>query len=99
MYHAETQDQVFSESSGARRLEREFMACMVKCSLAWCERWPKVDTVILDPPEHDEDEETDVEELPVEGEPDETPSDPEEVEDGTSGDGEPSGGYRYNSFL
>jgi len=95
VYHAESKDQVFSESKGARRLEQEFMACMVQCSKAWCQRWPTVDTVILDPPEPDEDED----EIPTDEPEAEEEDEPQEVEDGTTGDGETSGGYRYNSFL
>jgi len=96
MYQKDYRYEVSGESLQAHALAAEFMACMMECSQAWCDRWPKVDTVILDPPEPDEDED----EIPMdEPEADEESVEPQEVEDGSAGDGESSGGYRYNSFL
>src|SRR5262245_10294005 len=96
MYQKNYLDEVPGDTTRAREVYAEFVACMVECSLAWCERWPKVDTVILDPPEPEEDED----EIPME-EPQaqDDEEEPQEVDDGSAGDGEPSGGYRYNSFL
>jgi len=96
-----SKEQQDAQGKQAHRLDKEFMACMVQCSKAWCQRWPKVDTVILDPPDAEEDAE---DEAPVE-EPEEeleeeTPEEaPEEVDDGTTGDESATGGYHYNSFL